>query len=405
MENSTRIPERCSGSIKARRRRRLAEAYPELLLEWDYTKNKDCSPESVSSGSHKKVWWVCRKCSHEWKALLYNRSKLGNGCPACSGRVATSERNIERCYPHLVEEWDVEKNDRLPRDYLPGSDTPAWWLCGKCGYGWKSLIHNRVLKGKGCPACANQVVTEHNNLFSRRPELAAEWDYSKNAISPKEVLSKSSLKVWWKCKECGYGWRTSVNHRAGTKPTGCPACANRVVTSSNNLAFTHPYIVAEWDFSRNKVTPLEVVGGSDRYVWWVCLKCSYSWKSSICNRLSGRGCPSCARGNVSRVSQEWLDSLSIPKKNREVYIKTLGLRVDGYDPETNTVYEFLGDFWHGNLNVFDSREINSVVKKSYGLLNAETMNRLSLLEKSGYNVVYIWESDYHCLRKGEAKDE
>ena len=40
-------------------------------------------------------------------------------------------------------------------------------------------------------------------------------------------------------------------------------------------------------------------------------------------------------------------------------------KVDGYCYETNTVYEFHGDYWHGNPIVFDSDDTNKCVGKTF----------------------------------------
>ena len=39
--------------------------------------------------SNKKVWWICRKCGHEWEAAIHSRSR-GTDCPKChkAGRPA-----------------------------------------------------------------------------------------------------------------------------------------------------------------------------------------------------------------------------------------------------------------------------------------------------------------------------
>ena len=47
-----------------------------------------------------------------------------------------------------------------------------------------------------------------------------------------------------------------------------------------------------------------------------------------------------------------MDYLDIPndKLQREVTLKVKDkvYYVDGFEPKTNTVYEFNGDYWHGN---------------------------------------------------------
>ena len=123
---------------------------------------------------------------------------------------------------------------------------------------------------------------------------------------------------------------------------------------------------------------------------------NHYWSTSLHNfKDCGNECPRCSISSVSKVSQRWLDSLNI--KVREHYIKKLGIRVDGFDPKTSTVYEFLGDYWHGNPERFKPGGFNKTVKKSFGTLFKETQDRIELLKENGYRVVYIWESDFKEL--------
>ena len=62
----------------------LATFRPDLVKEWNYDKNVNLTPTSISLGSSKKVWWKCSK-GHEWEAIVTNRIK-GNGCPYCGKR-------------------------------------------------------------------------------------------------------------------------------------------------------------------------------------------------------------------------------------------------------------------------------------------------------------------------------
>lgn len=63
----------------------LKTTHPELAAEWHPERNGDLTPEMVSRGCGKKVWWK-GKCGHEWEATVLNRYN-GKGCPACAGRV------------------------------------------------------------------------------------------------------------------------------------------------------------------------------------------------------------------------------------------------------------------------------------------------------------------------------
>lgn len=119
----------------------LAETMPDLAKEWHPTKNGTLSPNDISAGHFKPVWWRCLRCSHEWEASPNNRKK-GSGCPCCSGRVPKSGVNdLATLYPELLKEWDFHKNTNLdPKQLLPGSGKKAWWKCSKCGHEGKLLL-------------------------------------------------------------------------------------------------------------------------------------------------------------------------------------------------------------------------------------------------------------------------
>lgn len=71
----------CSGKKVLSGFNDLLTTNPKLAAEWHPTKNGDLFPTMVSSGSHKKAWWICKN-GHEWQAEIANRN-AGNGCPIC----------------------------------------------------------------------------------------------------------------------------------------------------------------------------------------------------------------------------------------------------------------------------------------------------------------------------------
>lgn len=86
-------------------------------------------------------------------------------------------------------------------------------------------------------------------------------------------------------------------------------------------------------------------------------------------------------------------------QNSEVNIPGTPFRVDGYCSETKTVYEFLGDFWHGNPDLYNKDKINSKVGKKFQVLFEETFERLQQIAKLGFRVFYVWEKDFACFLK------
>jgi hypothetical protein len=161
--------------------------------------------------------------------------------------------------------------------------------------------------------------------------------------------------------------------------------------------YRKPYKVVVKYFNDNDY---EILSSEESYInshSYVNFKCSkgHEGKIQIYHFYQGVRCRFCSSGPVSKMSQDWLDSLNILVENREVKLKDLGFRVDGFDPETKTVYEFLGDYWHGNPAKYPADGINAHNKKSFGRLYEETKTRILRLEEKGYKVVFVWESDFN----------
>jgi len=196
----------------------LSVANPKLAQEWHPSKNGNLTPRDVPPGSHKKVWWQCKK-GHEWQAIVKSRSR--SGCPYCGSRKVCKDNCLATQDPKLVREWHPTKNGELtPEDVMSKSNKKVWWQCEK-GHEYQSVI-NYKSQGGGCPCCSRRKVREDNCLFTVNPRLAREWHPSKNGmLTPKDVTPKSQKKVWWQCKR-GHEWESSLANRSAAK--GCPYC-------------------------------------------------------------------------------------------------------------------------------------------------------------------------------------
>lgn len=70
----------CAGK-KVDKTNSLKSMNPQLAAQWHPTKNGELTPELVTCGSSKKVWWICEK-GHEWMAVIKSRNE-GKGCRKC----------------------------------------------------------------------------------------------------------------------------------------------------------------------------------------------------------------------------------------------------------------------------------------------------------------------------------
>lgn len=282
----------------------LQEAYPEIAAEWHPTKNGTITPDDVTPGSPKKMWWICQK-GHEWQAAISDRVR-GSGCPYCSGKKVLPETSLAAINPELAAQWNPTKNGELtPEQVAPFSYRKVWWLCPN-GHEWEAQISNRS-NGNGCPYCAGQwVIPGENDLETLYPDVAAQWHPTKNlGLKPNQVKAKSMKMVWWICEK-GHEWKDSVYHR--TSGRGCPYCAGqRVWVGDNDLATLRPDIAAQWNDTKNgELTPEQVTLRSSKKVWWLCEN-GHEWQATVYNRTLGCGCPVCyGRGVRSAIvrSQE-----------------------------------------------------------------------------------------------------
>lgn len=73
--------------------------------------------------------------------------------------------------------------------------------------------------------------------------------------------------------------------------------------------------------------------------------------------------------------------------------------VDGFCRDTNTVYEFQGDVFHGNPEKFRAGDKCHPFNKNItaGQLLKRTQKKVDTLKEKGYAVITIWESDWDEL--------
>lgn len=211
-------------------------------------------------------------------------------------RLYEAENNIVSKYPYLINEWDYEKNGNLsPEMFNAFSSVSVWWKCS-LGHSWQALISNRTGKNKtGCPYCSGKyVLVGFNDLATKMPDLAKEWNYEKNTpLLPSQVTCGANRRVWWKCSK-GHEWSAIINHRV-RRGSGCPYCSGRyAISGENDLATKFPLIAEEWNYDRNIIMPSEVKPYSHKKVWWRCSK-GHEWQSTISNRTGGQGCFECGK--------------------------------------------------------------------------------------------------------------
>lgn len=207
----------------------LATKYPQLLSQWHPVKNHMLTPDAVTPGSSRKVWWRCEK-GHEWQATIVSRTSGGTGCPVCSGKkVLPGENDLASEFPKIAEQWHPTRNGALTPDQVtPYSNRKVWWRCD-LNHDYLAAVSARTMYGSDCPYCSGRkVLPGFNDLATKEPALAEQWHPTLNgALTPEMVTAGSCRKVWWKCDQ-GHTWRAVIHSRTGSKRCGCPICSGCV---------------------------------------------------------------------------------------------------------------------------------------------------------------------------------
>ena len=325
---------------------------PEVAREFHPSKNEPLKVEDVTVGSRREIWWIC-PVGHEYPATpnsRLGRRKEGKiqGCPYCSGRIASPENNLFVCFPDLAKELDEKKSGLKAIDITPSSGQDVWWMCPE-GHSYQSRVANRTKLGTGCKYCGTEnnsprAVSREYNLAVNHPDIATEWHSTKNGdLTPDSVTSGSKKVVWWSCKK-GCEWQAQINSR--TSGRGCPYCSGNKVGFGNDLKSLFPEIASEWDYEKNQPKrPEEFTQGSTKKAWWKCSK-GHSWDAIIHSRTgNGRGCPQCTNQS-SRAEIRLLTEFRYLFPSSQSRIKFEGREADIFLEELNLVIEYDGAHWH-----------------------------------------------------------
>lgn len=271
--------------------------------------------------------------------------------------------------------WSAEETEFIIRNYSSKGRNYCAEVLGRTiqsvsGKARRHRLFSTVTK-------ANRVAEEYTSwLTSKRPNIVA--------LSP-YILSSTAIPH--KDLTCGHTWDAPPNRiKSGS---GCPHCAH------NKPWTTESY--------RQKISGLEVellepYRPNDTPLLHKHKLCGHEWLARLRDIVRGHSCPKCARKPYSKVAIKWLSSFNNPRilhaeNGGEAIVA--GYKVDGYDPKTNTVYEFHGDVFHGNLDIYSPDEYCHPFnkEKTADELWQDTFDKMHKLSKVA-TVIYIWEKDY-----------
>lgn len=273
-----------------------------------------------------------------------------------------------------------------------------------------------ITKQSGCPKCGSKR-TGHKNLNNHDSFLQKlairNKQYSPVLLVPDEQYNGIHSKLKFQCADNKHPiWEATAS--SIIQGSGCPICGNQI--SKITHQHTHSQFLELLNL-RNEEYPLKQVFLSKGQTYttqkdkleFYCNH-NHTWNTIPGDIIHRKiGCPFCAASKTfSFMAIDWLswiaesnqiDIIHRGNTDNEYIIPTTKYSVDGYCKETNTVYEFHGNYWHGNPRLFDCMDTNERTNTTFGSLYDKTIARENHIKSLGYNIVTIWEDEYDVIKQ------
>ena len=419
---------RCSSNKNCgKKNNKITIEYCKVLAK---EKKGDCLSNIYKS--KKKLLWTC-EIGHHWESRI-DRVQSGRWCNQCY--LLKVKPTIEK-----FKNFAVSKDGECLSDKYIDSKTELEWRC-KRNHTWKSTP-NTTFWCRECSVIDSYTTTLedckifalNNNgeclsneyksrfLMKWKCKEGHEWEsnfrgqrsgwcrecinieqkkynigdcISSANIKGGECLSKEyincDIPMKWKCKE-GHEWQTKYYHIL--KGSWCKKCWG----FDNRLGLSE---CIDW---ANKLDgeclSIEYVN-KDTLMKWKC-KEGHEWTATFGSlRNMNSWCRRCSYSKgYSKEQIQWLKYLTIYKniqhaetEEGEYKIPNTKYSVDGYDILSNTIYEYHGLYFHGDIRFYHPDDINPTSKIKYGKLLKNTIKKELILRKLGYNYVCVWGYDW-----------
>lgn len=330
-----------------------------------------------------KICIICPIHGEFWQKPSYHLTR-NYGCRKCAVEIVTTKitKKLEN-FIFEANKFHKNKFDYSKSIYV-NSYTPIEIICPKHNSFWQNPHAHLV---NGCNACRtndfNEFVIKANIKFNNK------FNYSKSNY---ENYKKHILIV---CPIHNDFFQTPYDHLDSLY--GCKECYYR---SDRPKKSFKDFVLQANRIHKNKYDYSKSIYLNDSSkIEIICSTHGSFWQSPN-THLQNHGCYKCSI-NVSLQESEWLNFLKIDKsiRNKTLKINNKIFYPDAYDSITNTIYEFYGDFWHGNPKIYNLKNINISNKKSFNELYNKTIEREFYIKSFGYKMITIWESEWKELKK------
>jgi len=313
----------------------------------------------------------------------------GYGCSKCANcHVLSNKEFINKSI-----EKHGDKYDYTLVEYKNNS-TKVKIICKTHGVFIQSP--QKHMAGHNCPKCSHRYKMSTEEFINR-----ANLIHKNKYLYDESVFNKHMDKIIITCRIHGNFSQTANSHLNGS---GCIRCSGKKQLTNDEFILKsniihnnkYDYSLCNYICAKSKV---KIICNNH--------KNKFVFNQSAASHLSGSGCPKCSR-NISKLETVWLDSLNIKLENRQISLPNLPkkMKVDGFDPKTNTVIQIHGDYFHANpdFKSYVENELHPIMKFKNGPNKGQRMTWKEVYEEScrkdqlirdaGYNLIIKWENEF-----------
>jgi hypothetical protein len=320
-----------------------------------------------------------------------------SGCQKCSRLEKTNKsRDTKEEFIIKAQEIHGNKYDYSNIVYINNNTL----ITIKCKIHGNFTQYPHVHKlGNGCQKCGKNYRTNTNEFIEKAKIIHGnKYNYSK------VDYKNSQTNITIICNIHGEFEQKPNNHLFGNGCSKCKFDLIRNIKRKTNEQFIEESIIVhgnKYNYSKVNYVDCRV------HVIIICNEHG-EFSQAPHKHLYGQGCLKCqVKKHYSKQQIHWLNyvqsynniNIQHGENQNEYLIPNTRFHADGYCAETNTIYEYHGDFWHGNPNKYIQTDINPVSKKTFGELYQNTLNKEQQIRDLGFNLITIWESDWIKLNK------
>jgi very-short-patch-repair endonuclease len=288
--------------------------------------NGNVKPRQVFKSSHKKYWFNCHMCGHQFECALSNITSLKPcWCPYCANKRLCEKEGCQTCFEksfsshEKLKYWSEKNGDVKPRQVFKGTHNKYWFNCD-CGHQFESSL-NSVTGNSWCPYCGsvNKQLCEKEDCQTCFEKSFAShdksefWSEKNGVVKPRQVFKSSGNKYWFDCDTCGHQFESCLDSITGMK-SWCPYCANPPQKICENkdcqTCFDKSFASHDkskyWSDKNVHINPRQVFKSSHNKYWFDC-DCGHQFESILKNITAlNSWCPLCVNKTEKKLYEQLL---------------------------------------------------------------------------------------------------